>query len=179
MATTTQDQEPENPCAIFKDYPSDASSKEKVSWLQKKFPLSVDEKYFKCILESHIATEEDFKKGISDFISDNNNLITNTFSFDYIKSLYEEESVNYDNFISFEVDKSTNRITVSLTKEFLTDKNDKKAPVSYSIPLLESIYSAFGKVDLVFAKTSNGTSEDILFFTKGNSNFFDYSEEPK
>lgn len=178
MATTTQDSLANNPCDIFNDYPTNGSTKEQISWLKETFPNTVAKEYYNCILKRHLSTETDFKNGILNFISEDINLISNTFSINYIRSLYEEEAINYDNFVSFEVNKDINQIAVSLTKDFLTNRRDAKAPVSYSIPLIESIFAAYGSVDLVFAKVKVGTSEDIMFFIKGVSGFFDYSEEP-
>lgn len=178
MATTTQDQLANNPCDIFNDYPTNGSAQKQVSWLKETFPETVAKEYYNCILRKHLSAEADFKNGLSNFISVDINLISTTFSIDYIRSLYVEESVNYDNFVSFEVNKDINRIVVSLTKDFLTDRSDAKAPVSYSIPLIESVFTAYGTVDLVFAKVKVGASEDIMFFVKGVPGFFDYSEDP-
>lgn len=178
MATTTEEQLADNPCDIFNAFPTNGSTEEKVAWLKETFPETVAPEYYNCILKRHSSTETDFKNGISNFISDSINLISTTFSIEYIKSLYEEESINYDNFVSFEVNKETNRIEVSLTKKFLTDRSNDEAPVSYSIPLIESIFTAYGAVDLVFAKTKVRESEDIMFFVKGVKAFFDLTEDP-
>jgi len=180
MSTTSAHEQTSNPCDIFNSYPSGGTTADKVAWLRRTFSTSVDPQYYDCILNAHSYKIADFQKGISDYIATNGNLIATTFSIDELKKNYDKLAINYDNFISFEVNNTTNQLEVSVTKDFLTDPTKKNAPVSYSIPLLESVFATMKTTELVFAKVLIGSFENVVFFEKGqNVVFYDYSEEPK
>lgn len=169
----------ESPCDIFNDYPFDGTTAQQLDWLKDTFPIEVDPMYYSCIINFHIIDNVDFQLYLNNFIKTTNNLVSTLIPINSLRNLYKDVNINYDNFVSFECDDKSGVISAKLTSNFLTDLSNDKAPTSYSLPLIESIYSEFGSVDLIFAKVIIKEQEQMAFFVKGcKEGYMDISQNP-
>ncbi|MEC4050222.1 hypothetical protein OX284_012335 [Flavobacterium sp. SUN046] len=174
MATTK-----DSPCDIFDDYPSGGTTAQQLDWLKDTFPIAVDPIYYCCISNFHSIQDSEFQTYLNDYLKATNNLAATLIPINSIRKLYKDLNINYDNFISFECDDRLGVISAKLTSNFLTDLSNDIAPTSYSLPLIESIYSEFGSVDLIFAKVIIKEQVQLAFFVKGcKEGYMDFSQNP-